>query len=178
VPSPAAASLVPPGSPTRWLALLAFAAAAALVGALAMQHLGGLEPCQLCIYERYPYLVAVVAAVLGAWLGRPRLALGVVALALAANVGLAAYHVGVEQGWFALPESCAAVGEAATVEDLKAQLLNAPARCDQVPLTVLGLSLAAWNGVYAAGLLALAVLALLRRSPASGAQQDRYPRVA
>jgi disulfide bond formation protein DsbB len=175
---PSAAAILPTDRPTRWLALVGLAAAAALLGALTMQHLGVLKPCQLCIYERYPYLVAVAAAVLGAWLGRPRLALGVAALALAANVGLAAYHVGVEQGWFALPESCAAVGEAATVEDLKAQLLNAPARCDQVPLTVLGLSLAAWNGIYAAALLALAALALLRRSPASGAQEDRYPRVA
>jgi disulfide bond formation protein DsbB len=176
VPSPAALS--PPARPTRWLALLGLAAAAALLGALAMQHLGGLRPCQLCVYERYPYLVVLAAALLGAWLARPRLALSLAALALAVNVGLAAYHVGVEQGWFVLPESCAAVGEAATVEDLKAQLLNAPARCDQVPLTVLGLSLAAWNGIYAAALLALAALALLRRSPASGAQEDRYPRVA
>ena len=175
---PSSAAVSPPARPTRWLALLGLAAAAALLGALAMQHLGGLEPCQLCVYERYPYLVVLVAALLGAWLDRPRLALGVTALALAANVGLAVYHVGVEQGWFALPESCAAVSGAATVEELKAQLLAAPPRCDQVPLTGLGLSLAAWNGVYAAALLALAVLALLRRTPASGAQQDRYLRVA
>jgi disulfide bond formation protein DsbB len=168
---------VPTDPATRWLILLGLAAAAALAGALGMQHLGGLAPCQLCVYARYPYVIVLGATLLGVWLGRPRLALGVAALALAGSVGLALYHVGVEQGWFALPEGCAAVGQAATVDELRAQLLAAPARCDQVPLNVLGLSLAGWNGAYAAALLALALLAL-RRGSASGAEQDGYSRVA
>jgi disulfide bond formation protein DsbB len=161
---------------TRRLLLLAAAAAAALASALFLQYVGGFKPCSLCIYERYPYLVVIAAGLIGAWLGRPRAALAVVALALAVNVGLATFHVGVEQGWFALPETCAALGQATTVEELKAQLLAAPARCDQVPLTVLGLSLAGWNGVLAAGLLVVALLALLR--PASAAEQHRDPRTA
>jgi len=155
------------------LAFVAAAAAAALLGALALQYLGGYRPCTLCIYERYPYLLVVVAGMAGLWLRRPRPALALAALALAVNLGLAAYHVGVEEGWFALPETCAAVGRATTVEELKAQLLAAPARCDQVPLTVAGLSLAAWNGVLAAALLAAALAALLvRRRPRDSATEQ------
>ena len=120
-------------------------------GAGAAVSASATRPATLCIYERYPYLVVLAACGLGLWLGRPRLALAVAALALAVNVGLAGYHVGVEQGWLALPQSCAAVGEAVTIEELQAQLEAAPARCDQVPLTVAGLSLAAWNGLYRGG---------------------------
>lgn len=150
----------------RLLLFLAVAAAAALAAALGLQFLGGLPPCPFCVYQRYPYLVVIAAGALGLWLGRPRLALAIVALALAVDVGLAAYHVGIEQGWFALPEGCAATGTATTIEDLRRQLEQAPARCDQVPFSVAGLSLAAWNGIYAAGLLAVALWGLVRRSAA------------
>lgn len=166
----------PAHTPAGLLALVAAAAAAALLAALALQYLGGYQPCSLCIYERYPYLAVVAVGVLGLWLGRPRPALALVALALAVNVGLSAYHVGVEQGWLALPEACAAVGEATSIEDLRAQLAAAPVRCDQVSLTLAGLSLAAWNSVLAAALLSLAALGLVRRR--STAEQDRHLGVA
>lgn len=147
----------------RWLLVLALAAVLALAGALVLQFVGGYAPCHLCILERYPYLVVLAACGLGWWTGRVKLALAVAAAAMAVDAGLAGFHVGVEQGWFALPESCLSLGQAATIEELKAQLLAAPARCDQVPLTVLGLSLAAWNGVYAAALMVVALVGLGRR---------------
>jgi disulfide bond formation protein DsbB len=159
-------------SADRWLIALGLGAGAALGGALLLQYVFGFAPCHLCLFERYPYLVVLAACGLGLRLGHFRLALAVAAVTLAANVGLAGYHVGVEQGWLALPDSCAAVGQANTIEELKAQLAHAPARCDQIPLTVAGLSLAAWNGLYAAALLALCPMALLRR-PRLAAEQDR-----
>jgi disulfide bond formation protein DsbB len=159
----------------RALPLLVLAAAAALLAALALQFLGGLPPCPFCVYQRYPYLVVIAVGVLGLWLRRPRAALALAALALAVDVGLAGYHVGIEEGWFALPESCAAAGTATTIEELRRQLEAAPARCDQVPFTFAGLSLAGWNALYAAGLLLFALWALLR---GSAAQENRHARIA
>lgn len=150
------------GRMTRWAVLLAAVTAAALLAAVMLQYLGGYAPCELCIYERYPYLAVAVVAALGAWRRRPRPALVLAALILAGNVALSGYHVGVEQGWFALPETCAAVGEALTLEELKAQILAAPPRCDQVTFSLLGLSLAAWNGLLAL-LLLLGTLHVLRQ---------------
>ena len=162
----------------RTLGFLGAAAAAALAGALALQYLGGLPPCPLCVYQRYPYLVVVAAAGLGLWLHRPRLALVVSALALATGAGLAGYHVGVEQGWFALPESCAATGAATTIDQLREQLASAPARCDQIGFMLLGLSLAAWNGIFALLLLAVAIGTFFAGGRRSATEQDRYPRAA
>ena len=151
------------------------AAAAALAAALALQFVGGLPPCPFCVYQRYPYLVVLVAGALGVWLHRPRLALAVIALALAVNVGIAAYHVGIEQGWLALPEGCSSAWRATTVEELRQQLENATARCDQVSFKLAGLSLAAWNAIYAAALLGFTAWAL---ATVSAAEQDRQPRAA
>ena len=84
------------------------------------------------------------------------------ALLLGGNAALSAYHVGVESGWFALPGTCAAGGDATTIEELRAQLLAARPTCDRVALSVFGLSLAAWNGLAAAATAAFAALAASR----------------
>lgn len=167
----------PRQAPPQSLALIAVAAAIALLAALGLQFVGGYQPCNLCVHERWPYLVVVLAGLAGWRLGRHRPALALAALALAVNLGLSFYHVGVEQGWFALPESCAAVGAAVSVEELRSQLAAAPARCDQVSLSLLGWSLAAWNGLLAAVLLVVALFGLARGGW-SAAEQHRQPGAA
>lgn len=139
---------------------LAAAAIAILLGTLGLQYLGGLPPCHLCVLQRYPYaLLIVLGAIGGFW--QPRLMVGLAALVLLAGAGLAGYHLGVEQGWWALPAGCAAGGEAQSVEDLRRQLAEAPPSCDQVAFTFLGLSLAGWNGVISLGLAAFAAATAL-----------------
>ena len=156
-----------PTAAHRSLLLLGLASLAALAVALTLQFLGGLEPCPLCIEQRYPYLAVMGVAALGLWLGRPRTFLALAALILLFEIGLAGYHVGIEQGWLALPASCAALEPATSIEQLRQQLATAPARCDQVAFTLLGLSLSAWNGLYALALLAAALWGLAGRGPSA-----------
>jgi disulfide bond formation protein DsbB len=151
-------------------------AALALVVALAFQYLAGAVPCELCITERWAYLATIVAVGLGVVLGRMRLGLILAVLTLLANVGVSAYHVGIEEGVFALPESCNALGAADTLDALKAQLASAPLPCDQVTVSLFGLSLAAWNLVLAVLLTVAAVILLVW--PRSAAEQDRDRRRA
>jgi disulfide bond formation protein DsbB len=142
--------------------LLAIAAVLILAAVFAFQYLGGAAPCPLCIWQRYPYGVLIALGVVGFfWQPRPMLALSV--LVLLVGAGLAGYHFGIEQGWFALPEGCAAGGDATSVEQLRQMLREAPPTCDQVRFTVFGLSLAAWNFLASLGLAACAVYAASRR---------------
>jgi disulfide bond formation protein DsbB len=154
-----------PAPPTVSLAL-ALIAALLLATVLALQYLAGLEPCPLCIWQRYPHLVVVALGLIG-WRRRPRDMLGLIALVLLVGAGIAAYHVGVEQGWVALPAGCAAGQGATSVEELRQMLAEAPPACDQVSFTLLGLSLAGWNllgSLVMAGIAAAAALGLGRRS--------------
>lgn len=139
------------------------AAAVALATAFALEHLGGYAPCSLCILERWPWAAALALGLLGLALGRARPILLLAAVLLAGNAALSVYHVGVEAGWFALPGTCAAGGSATTIEELRAQLEAARPTCDRVALAWLGLSLAAWNGIAAAVVAALAAVAALGR---------------
>ena len=141
--------------------LLALASAAILLAVLALQYLGDLPPCPLCVWQRWPY-VGVVALGLVGWRWQPRPLLGLIALLLLTTAGIGAYHVGVEQGWWALPAGCAAGAEATSVEELRLLLLDARPSCDQVSFTLFGLSLALWNAVVSFGLALLAATALAR----------------
>jgi disulfide bond formation protein DsbB len=142
--------------------------AALLAGALGFQFIGGLAPCPLCIWQRWPHVAAVAIAVLGvAVLWRHWRGLAVLgSLAMLISAGLGMYHTGIERGWWQGPDSCTleSVGGLAT-EDLMAQILNAPlVRCDEVAWDFLGLSMASWNAVISVGLAAL-WLALAVRAP-------------
>jgi disulfide bond formation protein DsbB len=141
--------------------LLALACALILLTALGLQYLGGLAPCHLCVLQRWPYVALVALGLIG-WRWQPRLVLGLAIVALLVGAGLAGYHFGIEQGWWALPESCIAGGSAQSLEELKRLLAQAAPTCDQVRFTLLGLTLAGWNFLASLALAASAATALGR----------------
>ncbi|WP_142850664.1 disulfide bond formation protein B [Telmatospirillum sp. J64-1] len=134
----------------------------ALAAALTGQYVYGLLPCILCLWQRVPYgLAALIAglALLPAFGPRGRAWLvAVCGLAFLANAGIAGYHVGVEQGWWAGTAGCTGGGvTAATVDDLQRLLAQPPAaRCDDVPWTLFGISMAGYNILASLALSAFA----------------------
>lgn len=159
-------------TPRRWAALLAGVCVAALAFAFLLQYGFDLAPCPLCVWQRYPFGIAAGLGLLAALGPRPRLWLGLAVVTLLVGAGLSAYHVGIEQGIFALPETCAAEAAPASIEDLRAQLSAAPVRCDRVAASFLGLSLPAWTGLAALGLAILTAVVALRKgfvAPRAGA---------
>jgi disulfide bond formation protein DsbB len=146
--------------------LLALAGGGVLLAAFGLEYLGGAAPCHLCVLERWPYAALIALGLIG-WRWQPRAMLGLALLVLLGSAALAGYHVGVEQGWFALPESCEASGQAGSIEELKRMLAEAPPACDQVRFTLFGLSLAEWNVIASlalAGYTGAATLGLGRRT--------------
>jgi len=146
---------------------LILAASIAIVGiVLAAQYAGGLTPCELCLYERWPYYAAIVAAIAGLLGGSPRgmrAILGLCVLIFLAGSALAFYHVGVEQHWFPGPSACTGTISADSLDALKAQLMaRQPVNCDEAAWTFHGLSLAALNLIASLLLLAFSALAFRR----------------
>ena len=154
-------------SPRAVVALIFFGSVAIVGGALLFQYVGGLAPCELCLYERWPYYAALplALAVLPAHTARSdaRGAAALLLLIFLASSALAFYHVGVEQHWFAGPTACTGPGgpPPQTIAELQAQLFaQQPVRCDQPQFSTFGITLAAWNLAASAVLAALAVVAL------------------
>lgn len=148
-----------------WVGLLIAAASAA---ALALAFLGqygfDLQPCVLCIWQRWPHGAAVVFG-LAAWAFRDwrAVALAMLALAVAAELATGAigvFHVGVEQGWWAGTADCGTTAAVDDLASLRAQILNQPiVRCDEVAFAVLGVSMAGWNALLAAALAGIGIAA-------------------
>jgi len=150
-------------------ALVALASALVLGAAFFMQYAVGLAPCPLCIAQRWPYAVVIVLGLAGLVPGLSpssrRALLGLAALAFLTGAGIAVYHTGIEQGWFAGPESCSGIGVTGdTVEELRRRLSAAPVvRCDEVPWSLFGISMAGYNAAVGLVLGAFAATAALRR---------------
>lgn len=147
----------------RWLALLV--PTALLGGALGSQYWGGLYPCEMCYWQRYPHGIAIILALL-AILSSPRPAASrllvlLAALAIATSGAIGVFHAGVEMGWWEGLTSCATSSSAATAEELLADIMATPLiRCDQVQWSLLGISMAGWNAIISLGSAALILLGL------------------
>ena len=144
---------------------VAVLSAAALGGALAIEHIGGVAPCPLCLDQRIAYYAAVPLALLALWLLPGNVHLSRVILALLAvgfllNAGLGIYHSGIEWSWWSGPETCSGTGTIATTPDALLESLKNPrvVRCDEAALRILGLSLAGYSALVSAWLAALAGL--------------------
>ena len=129
----------------RWLALLL--PAGLLAGALGSQYLGGLHPCEMCHWQRWPHYAAVGIALVSFAIRGPLLVrLAAVAIAVSGLIGV--YHAGVELGLWEGLTQCASAPTAGTGADLLKEIMAAPViRCDQVPWSLLGISMAGWNAI-------------------------------
>ena len=130
-----------------------------LGGALGSQYLGGLHPCEMCYWQRWPHGAAIVLAGLAftasAESSRSRALTLLAALAIAVSGAIGVYHAGVELGIFEGLTACTATG-AVTLQDILATPL---VRCDQVQWAFLGISMAGWNAILSLG--GAAVIAFL-----------------
>jgi disulfide bond formation protein DsbB len=145
-----------------WLAGIS---AALLGGALLFQYVGGLAPCPLCHWQRYPHAATIIlglaAAAAPAGIGRTTLVvLAAVALFTTALIG--GFHVGVEQKWWAGLDTCEAAPGKVDPSRLGDDVTLGP-RCDAVAWSLFGLSMAAYNALISFAAGALGVVAAARQ---------------
>lgn len=133
-----------------------------LAGAYISQYGFGLFPCEMCWWQRYPHFAAIGLALLSTVAPPKRLWLVLAALAILCSGLIAAFHAGVEYGWWEGITACASTVEAGG-DPLEA-IMNAPlVRCDVAPWTLAGISLAGFNFIIST-IAAVAILALVAKS--------------
>jgi disulfide bond formation protein DsbB len=144
--------------------------AALLAGAFAFEHIGGYFPCEMCWWQRWPHMAAVLFALI-AFAGAGRLPdrgrsfvwLAAVAILVSGLIGV--YHAGVELDIFEGITQCTSIEAGGSSEDVLARILNAPlVRCDEAPWTLFGVSMAGWNAILSLG-SALVILWLSLKRP-------------
>lgn len=143
--------------------LLAFLMPTALIlGALGTQYIGGLYPCEMCHWQRWPLYFAMVVGALSFVVKGPGVQRALVTLAglgLLISGLIGGYHAGVELDWWEGITGCTATGKSFSLEDITSGPLI---RCDVPQWSFHGITLATLNFVISTG-SALIVFGLLRR---------------
>ena len=130
---------------------------ALMAGALGSQYIGHLYPCEMCWWQRYPHIAAIILAALafvvpGAGAKRALVLLAALAIIVSGAIGV--YHAGVEYHWWEgiTPCSSTMTGHGGSVEDMLKRIMNAPVvRCDVAQWTLFGISLAGFNALFSLG---------------------------
>jgi disulfide bond formation protein DsbB len=122
--------------------------------ALTMQFGFGLQPCILCLWQRAPFAATAALALL-AWVWKPYKKQTALLLILCAGIylsgmGLAVFHTGVERHWWVGTAGCSVHPlNGTSPDDLREELLKTVTpRCDQIPWSLFGLSMANFNIVW------------------------------
>jgi disulfide bond formation protein DsbB len=138
---------------------------ALLAGAYGSQYFGGLYPCEMCWWQRYPHFGAVPIAVLAFLISNTamqRVLVALAAFAILTSGVIGGFHAGVEYGWWKGLTTCSTnIGGG----DVLKSIMEAPlVRCDVAPWKLFGISLAGFNFLLSCG-GAIAILAGLWRNP-------------
>lgn len=138
--------MTPQQSRNAAYALALIVPAALMGGALISQYVFGLYPCQMCWWQRYPHIAAIVLALLALTMkgkGSGDLAVILAAVAIGISGLIGAFHAGVEYNWWEGVTACSTVAGGGNPLDA---IMNAPVvRCDVAPWSMFGISLAGFN---------------------------------
>lgn len=132
--------------------------------ALVSQYVFKLQPCELCIIQRWPWVAAMALGFAVAVTNTHKFAQSILLLAtgltLIVGAGIAGFHVGVEEGlWQGLASCSQTLPTSGSIEALRAHLMAAPTvSCGDVAWRLFGISMAGYNAIISA-VLGVALIA-------------------
>ena len=135
-------------SKTTTLKLIFLISVIALASAFFIEYVLGHQPCNLCVMERIPYLLALIIILLNYKFVHleKRFILALILIFLAATI-LSLYHLGIEQGFIQESLVCDLKdgSNLLSKEDILKQLQEKSVSCKDVTFQILGLSLTTYN---------------------------------
>ena len=120
----------------------------ALASAFFIEYFLGHQPCNLCILERIPYLLALIIIILNyKFINLEKYFILSLILIFLAAIILSLYHLSIEQGFIEESLICDLKNSSSllTKEDILRQLQEKNISCKDVTFKILGLSLTSYN---------------------------------
>jgi len=155
--------------PRKTLAAVALACLGLLLFGMYLQHVEGLEPCPMCIVQRYALILVGLLAALAAGLASAKVR-GFVTLLAVLMAGFGAF-VAARQSWLQwFPPEILSCGrdffgmiESFPLRRAIPMIFRGSGDCAKVDWTFLGLTIANWSFLWFSGLALLMIVLLLRR---------------
>ena len=120
----------------------------ALVFAFFIEYILGHQPCNLCILERIPYLVAIIVVLLNfKFIQFEKFFILLLTIIFFAGTILSLYHLGIEQGFIQESLVCdlKSGSNLLSKEEILKQLKEKSISCKDVTFKIFGLSLTSYN---------------------------------
>ena len=133
---------------TLFLNLILFVSFVALMSAFFIEYVLGHQPCNLCILERIPYVVAIVIILLNYKFSQfEKIFLVLLVIVFLTATILSVYHFGIEQGFIEESLVCDLKNgsEVTSKEEILKQLQEQKVSCKDVTFKIFGLSLTTYN---------------------------------
>ena len=131
-----------------FLNLILFVSFVALLSAFFIEYVLGHQPCNLCILERIPYVIAIVIILLNYKFSQfEKIFLVLLVIVFLTATILSVYHFGIEQGFIEESLVCDLKNgsEAISKEEILKQLQEQKVSCKDVTFKIFGLSLTTYN---------------------------------
>ena len=133
----------------------------ALLFALFLQYVFGYEPCRLCMFQRYVYVILIMISMIGLFYYTNKVIHFLLLISFMTVTSISFWHMGVELQWWAASLECSGMTE--NIGSLKEELKNINdkpvASCDQISPKLLNVSLVQWSFVF--GLVSFIFLTIL-----------------
>ena len=130
------------------LNLILFVSFVALISAFFIEYVLGHQPCNLCILERIPYIVAIAIILLNYKFSQfEKLFLVLLIIVFLTATILSVYHFGIEQGFIEESLVCDLKNGSGVTskEEILKQLQEQKVNCKDVTFKIFGLSLTTYN---------------------------------
>ncbi|MBF1801128.1 disulfide bond formation protein B [Alloalcanivorax profundimaris] len=157
-------------APRALYGLTLLACLAAFLGALYMQHVEGLEPCPLCIFQRIALIVVMVILLIATLHGPKGIGVRVYAV-LTGLTTLGGGAIAIRHLWLQSlpPDEVPTCGpsldymlDAFPLHEVMATVLSGSGECAEVSWRFLGLTIPGWSLVVFGGVLIVALIQLFR----------------
>ena len=133
------------------LIIILFFILGALISAFIIEYVLGHKPCNLCIYERIPYIFSVFLIITILFSSKyEKITLLILGIVFIFSGILALYHLGIEQGFINESFVCKSktLSGSLSKEQILEQLKQNNISCKDVSFKILGLSLATINSIF------------------------------
>ena len=120
----------------------------ALVSAFFIEYVLGHQPCNLCVLERVPYLLAIIVLLLNyKFVQFEKFFMLLLTIIFLTGTALSLYHLGIEQGFIQESLVCdiKSGSNLLSKEEILKQLQEKNVSCKDVTFKIFGLSLTSYN---------------------------------
>lgn len=140
-----------------WCLIILFISISVILTALIAEYFFLIQPCKMCLYQRYSYYLLIIISGLFLLLKKEsdKIYLLITEILLICGLFVSLWHLGIENQLINFPSGCSnSIEDINNINDLKDQIIDSPlVMCNEINWSFLGISMVFYNSLLQFSLL-------------------------